>query len=571
MPRRTNVYELKQLLTVVNKAEIECWESDVWKLQQISDNKNKIITDYIGVNCNDEDYDKFLEYLKKDINAGRVFDKLIDYPLNADLIVDNIDVLRKAFINKDKEALRKADKLCNEHLDEIKYRHIVYINNGDEEEHTMVPGIEDCAYRKEQKRHNNSKKHLDSLKAKIYDEKMSDYMTINWGSPDVTKDEYMATAGIIYDRTIEVWNHNYSYNKCLKEWALINKKKKALVRDRDFRGYVKETLTKGVEYFEKEKFIEGFEQYKKELTAAREALQSDHTFMFGKYESIEQMNNRDYRDGDIEEYTSLETMSKADIKSKAGKLIDDTIASGKVFRQADIKQACDYVIANVFKSPNFDETLLDGVIGGRDYGIEVDNMNKKVFEMRKEIIKDPVFQEVLSRRVDRRSFYSVYKAAVNKEVNRKINEEKKRSKEYKENYVSYNAHKNYMKSHSIKLDEKTSEFIDNMHDEIMKINGTKSPSKYMRRLLNAFDDVIGKDGVVSLEAMDELNRAALSYYSERQGVIFSPLTDKGKARLSNVEKLVRVTSRIMDREREIENNISLRKQSVSSVNKAPVM
>ncbi|MBQ4232599.1 MAG: hypothetical protein II699_04910, partial [Lachnospiraceae bacterium] len=45
--------------------------------------------------------------------------------------------------------------------------------------------------------------------------------------------------------------------------------------------------------------------------------------------------------------------------------------------------------------------------------------------------------------------------------------------------------------------------------------------------------------------INELNKAALSYYKERQGLIFSPFTDNGKARLDLVESLIRFTNKEM--------------------------
>lgn len=75
----------------------------------------------------------------------------------------------------------------------------------------------------------------------------------------------------LMDRDIEVWNYNYSYKKCIDAKRAIDKDIKNLVNNRDFRGYVKETLSKNsTALFEKDAFVSGWDKYQAELKNARE-------------------------------------------------------------------------------------------------------------------------------------------------------------------------------------------------------------------------------------------------------------------------------------------------------------
>ena len=46
---------------------------------------------------------------------------------------------------------------------------------------------------------------------------------------------------------------------------------------------------------------------------------------------------------------------------------------------------------------------------------------------------------------------------------------------------------------------------------------------------------------VSFNDLEAVNHFAAVYHDKRQGIIFSPFTDKGKLRLDTVEKLIRNT------------------------------
>ena len=58
---------------------------------------------------------------------------------------------------------------------------------------------------------------------------------------------------------------------------------------------------------------------------------------------------------------------------------------------------------------------------------------------------------------------------------------------------------------------------------------------------------------VEKSQMDALAKHARIYYKERQGKIFNPLTDRGKARLEVVETMIRKTEKIFEANKAQEN------------------
>ncbi len=72
----------------------------------------------------------------------------------------------------------------------------------------------------------------------------------------------------------------------------------------------------------------------------------------------------------------------------------------------------------------------------------------------------------------------------------------------------------------------------------------------MERLMDVLNKVRVKAAMEkepTIEMLQELNSAALNYYNKRQGLLFSPHTDDGQARLHTVGKLSFVTGKISQR------------------------
>ncbi len=90
-------------------------------------------------------------------------------------------------------------------------------------------------------------------------------------------------------------------------------------------------------------------------------------------------------------------------------------------------------------------------------------------------------------------------------------------------------------------------------DTLYRSNG-KYMSEYMKNLSGALDVMLqnaAKDPqnedtfMVSKNEMNNLTRHSRIYYKERQGTIFNPVTDRGKARPELVENMIRKTDKIL--------------------------
>ena len=64
--------------------------------------------------------------------------------------------------------------------------------------------------------------------------------------------------------------------------------------------------------------------------------------------------------------------------------------------------------------------------------------------MRESILNDPVFKSTLAERVDRKSFFDVYKANVRKEINKTIKAESNADKALEQNHSKKAQHEKYM-------------------------------------------------------------------------------------------------------------------------------
>jgi hypothetical protein len=172
-------------------------------------------------------------------------------------------------------------------------------------------------------------------------------------------------------------------------------------------------------------------------------------------------------------------------------------------------------------------------------------VEKRINTMKKQILKDPLFQETMSMEgVKIKDVYSTYKAKVNAEINRKIKSnavaEKTINKD--KNYLDY---QNYMTKKTNVIDEESMKEIQNVYKSLQEYNKGKKPSDEMKDLMNSLKP-LAENNDKSMEALSILNKAAMKYYDKRQGLFFSPFTDNGKARLDSVEKLVRITNPKME-------------------------
>lgn len=162
--------------------------------------------------------------------------------------------------------------------------------------------------------------------------------------------------------------------------------------------------------------------------------------------------------------------------------------------------------------------------------------------MRDNLLQDEVFLGVLAKGGNVKKIYESYTKAVRKSINQKIQAEEAMERDPSRIHAD-------ARGDDLTLGKKDMEYLKKTLGEIntlYKSDGSNQ-SDYMKHLTASLKRVIknaapaeGGQGqfTVKREDMDKLRKDAQTYYKKRQGLIFDPLTDRGKARLQVVENLV---------------------------------
>lgn len=130
-------------------------------------------------------------------------------------------------------------------------------------------------------------------------------------------------------------------------------------------------------------------------------------------------------------------------------------------------------------------------------------------------------------------------------IDRRIQNKKVQDQGFSRARISKEQRKEYLKGRQVTIDQKTQKEIDRLSADLARFNEGASPSRRMARLVRALENVQGKDKVPA-DQLNELNRAALTYYNKREGVILSgPVTSNGKGRLETVGELSRIIDELM--------------------------
>ena len=244
-------------------------------------------------------------------------------------------------------------------------------------------------------------------------------------------------------------------------------------------------------------------------------------------------------------------LSKETIQEKCKNILSDKSNTGDYLSMDQFLLAANRIVADTLLSPAAEKTFYTDTKLLKDGEPDQKLVNKAFIEMRDQVINDPIFREVLVTRPETDKVVELYRKAVNKEINKKIKAEKADIARRKENTSLDSAFKKFGEEEAIAISEEEYKQILDAKKKLEQFNEGKKPSDHMKRLITALDNVIreyGKDGDnIKVNTLTELNSASLNYYNKRQGILFSPLTDNGKARYATVEKLTFVTDQINTR------------------------
>jgi hypothetical protein len=163
--------------------------------------------------------------------------------------------------------------------------------------------------------------------------------------------------------------------------------------------------------------------------------------------------------------------------------------------------------------------------------------------MRKALLEDDAFLKSVLKGGSSKDLYETYTKRVRDSINEKTRQQESAPAVAPAENETYTLSKKDLDYY-----KKTQKEIATLY----KSNG-KYQSDYMKNLSGALSTVIrnaktegeGREIKISKQDMDALMKHARIYYKERQGMIFNPLTDRGKARLQVVEGMIRRNDKIL--------------------------
>ena len=335
-----------------------------------------------------------------------------------------------------------------------------------------------------------------------------------------------------------------------------------MVSDPSFVSFVQEIRSNTArDQVDLNRIVGQWTTYMKDLGEARDEYTSQLK-LFHQGEKVKEsfyLFQRPANVEDIIDKEDVEQPTKEELKEKCKKMVEDSKKEKVNVRNKDFFQVANLVVADTLASSVADKTffsLPELQINGK---YSLDQVNKAVVEMRNQVINDPIFEEVMSQHLPVSEVVSAYKAQVKAAVNERIADQKRIDKELKAN-KGQEKEAQQMSQITVSLDEKEYQSIRNTYDRLVVYNEGKKPSEEMKKMMNALKVALNRDeklqgrgferqhdGTYQIKAdvMNELNKATLNYYKERQGRLFAPFTDAGKARLGAVEKMSFVTDNAM--------------------------
>ncbi len=533
--------------------------------------KKTLVTHLLGESMTDAEFSAFENAITQDQKKQELFSK----------IVNNVDV---SVIYREKEVFTEA--LFGKELAQMRHEKDESVKvPTDEEVEASIKRADDVTMKGFYRtfRTNAMKSYLNTVRSGITETVKNSVATLRSAAPNPAannganlampfadkekqqEEYYKAAANVIGSKLYQLKKDTEGLD--LQSLVLeVQTRKDAisqLQQDPDFRCFVRgEIEKKNVEAFEPDALTQHWQNYRRDLFAAKDAYNNQiKTFRENPENVPEELAffktvNRAVPGNDQQGFEMVNVqkathLTYEEAKSQAETLLNDARANGKeqVVEQKDFAKAANLIVANALTTKAAELTFFATKDFQNDKGeCSIDQMNKSIVEMRNQVIEDPVFQRVLTQRVKESEIVSTYQNELKKEVNKKITKQATKESQLKKDAAALAAHEEYAKTHSVELTDKERNFIKDTLKNIKIYNKGKDPSDLMQKLTDALEGVDKVEGnKIPIDKMEALNKATLNYYKERQGRVFSPITKRGKARLGAVEKMAFVTDGVMDR------------------------
>ncbi len=335
--------------------------------------------------------------------------------------------------------------------------------------------------------------------------------------------------------------HDYDFDAWAEDFQTkANETCKNLANDAYFQCYARDFLMKKGASLREDAtadFANGYIEYTKKVEKAADVWDSPIV-------ASDEMSSK----------STIQTM----LKSKLRNLNDSMFIDQEVKPDKNVANAVNMVICKTLLTKAADAMFYVGITHTveNEYNMR-DPMNpikvtkysdnqiaERCEQMKKEIINDPLFRETIATdNIKLKDVYDTYMKKVNFDINKKINAEKSRTRDLQSDPATWEKFTTFAKNKKGVYTTKQLESIQSVYNNLTNLNEGKEPTTAMKNLMNALEKVVGGDK--SATALNTLNKAALNYYNDRQGIFFSPFTDLGKGRLREVGKLVRITEPLM--------------------------
>ncbi len=341
----------------------------------------------------------------------------------------------------------------------------------------------------------------------------------------------------------------------------FNEKGKELVNDPCFRRYVRDYCIShnnhAKEAFDANEFAKGYDDNLKKQAEATKAWSNLIS--------------------ESDEFSAKNTV-EATVKSAVNDIDNGFLHGESVSPTKNVKPAVDYIVAKSILGKAADATFFQGLHTKESYEYNMktgqndihrvlysdNDMKVRIDQMRKQILEDPLFKETISQEgMKLENVYDAYKTKVNQRINDKIHQNEKQHDKLLKDKFYYQKLSGFAKKVDKALSEEEMNNLKDLYNGLKEFNKGKDPSDEMKALTDALDNMIDNPNGINLI---NLNNAALKYYDKRQGTFFSPFTDKGKARLGTVEKMISITSPKTDK---LNKDFAKEQQPEKAVNAKP--
>ena len=396
-----------------------------------------------------------------------------------------------------------------------------------------------------------------------------------------TRDNKLTAEGQKTMAPLMAYCMNYGFDDekdyCLLEYKIRNEEQyeyrteklqeltDSLSENLDFKAYLN-TLTVNEAYLKQSpaKIADGWKQYDKDLQRTREKVRADAQ----KFINFSDEKEAKY---DAQGFKLTIDEILTEMKSGIYAYVDDFSKRNMEYNLPnDILDTAEYFMYKMLSEPGAKRTFFgkgtdladdekvsrrNGLVADENGKYALADVEKAMHKFRNNLVDDPMFKQAMMTGKTKEKIYEAYKTLVREKTNSIKSSVEHKNKRFNAGKKKAEIEAEREQTATVKLTKEDIDFLKKTRDELdtlYKSNG-KYKSTYMKELYAEMNKVIeaadqsmegGKDPEVKFGRLEALQEKAVTYFKERKGSIFNPVTDRGKARLDIVEKMIQRNDKI---------------------------